>query len=258
MDVAARRCGRRARGRPRPAGRDRGVLQDARARGAGRPREALGGLDRVAVAEAARSSRPPDRPRAGAARSRASRSARPSRVSMPTERWSATEASMGARIRLSTRAGSRCAGSRTTRRPVLGEVLEELERVPDHPAGLGRGVVLAHAGRALAGTAGSERALVDHDHVADPAPGQVEGGLAPVTPPPMITTSAVRPVVMGPMLPRRRVRARTAGPPVRRSRPICAAPRSARPYTRRRPAPRRCARPRAPAAVRSTARRGRT
>src|SRR5262245_63190764 len=58
----------------------------------------------------------------------------------------------------------------------LGEVLEELERVEDHPARLGRGVVLADAGRALPGAAGRDRALVDDDHVAHAAPGQVERG----------------------------------------------------------------------------------
>src|SRR5439155_8717548 len=53
----------------------------------------------------------------------------------------------------------------------LGEVLEELERVTDHPAGLGRRVMLSHAGRALSGAARCDRPLVEHDHVTDATPG---------------------------------------------------------------------------------------
>src|SRR5262249_57325003 len=58
----------------------------------------------------------------------------------------------------------------------FGEVLKEVEGVPDHPARLGGGVMLANARRALASPAGCDRALVHHDHVADAASREMERG----------------------------------------------------------------------------------
>src|SRR5215831_13280447 len=47
----------------------------------------------------------------------------------------------------------------------LFEALKAIERVADHPTGLGRRVVLAYAGRALAGATRGHEALVDDEHV---------------------------------------------------------------------------------------------
>src|SRR5262249_25071416 len=58
----------------------------------------------------------------------------------------------------------------------LLEALEAIEGIADHPARLGRGIVLAHARRALPGAARGDEALVDDDHVADAALGQMKRG----------------------------------------------------------------------------------
>src|SRR5262249_56778007 len=58
----------------------------------------------------------------------------------------------------------------------LGEVLEEVERVADHPARLGGGGVLANARRALARAARRDRSFVDYDHVADAALREMKRG----------------------------------------------------------------------------------
>jgi hypothetical protein len=164
---------------------DRGVLQDARAGRARGAREALRGLDGIAVARGRliaprhevvgtqagldlehvrRRDEPGIDPdgtleRDGSLHGRAHPVVHPEQVSRVAE------------------------AARFTPR-ALGEVLEEVEGVPDHPAGLGGGVVLSHARRALARAPGGDRPLVDDGHVPDPAARQVIRGARPGHPTP--------------------------------------------------------------------------